>query len=260
MGIESLPHFLYQYTSLDNLEKILESRTLRFSRLDKVNDPEEAAASDLPFAASSVFVSCWSSDETESIPMWSMYGRDFQGVRFRLPANMFLGRQTPMVLEKGGAITIVDTEWTISRAEPAMRTTGRSIIGPNKIYYSDDPTFRNKQIVRRLDGRADFYPYDLGMVKGTYWAYEEEWRFKIAALPFEMQFPDDRFFNDVTLDLSKYPVLDDYLSVPLDPSALDELEVTIGSKADDKVVQAVESVLSVNAPSATIVRSNVPIR
>jgi hypothetical protein len=93
MGIAELPTELYQYTSIDSLDKILESSTLRFSRLDKVNDPEEAIASDLPFASSSVFVSCWSSEEKESIPMWSMYGSRFGGVRIRLPTNMFTGRR-----------------------------------------------------------------------------------------------------------------------------------------------------------------------
>src|SRR4051794_29390495 len=89
MGIEELPSTLYHYTSVDNLKNILQSCTLRFSRLDNVNDPEEAIASDLPFASSSVFVSCWSSAEAESIPMWSMYGQSFCGIRLRLPANMF---------------------------------------------------------------------------------------------------------------------------------------------------------------------------
>lgn len=60
MGIEELPSVLYQYTSIESLGKILASRTLRFSHLDTVNDPEEAMASDVPLAAGSVFVSCWS--------------------------------------------------------------------------------------------------------------------------------------------------------------------------------------------------------
>src|ERR1700720_300368 len=80
MGIAELPTELYQYTSIDSLDKIVQSKTLRFSRLDKVNDPEEAVASDLAFASSSIFVSCWSSEKKESIPMWSMYGSSFGGV------------------------------------------------------------------------------------------------------------------------------------------------------------------------------------
>jgi len=157
LGIEELPSSLYQYTSVGSLEEILQSRTLRFSRLDKVNDPQEATASDLPFASSSIFVSCWTSEEAESIPMWSMYGETLRGVRVRLPANMFAGRRTAMVYEKGGAVTIVDAKWTIERAAPAMETTGCGIIGPNKVYYSDDPAFRTKRLIYRHNGRAHFH-------------------------------------------------------------------------------------------------------
>ncbi len=260
MGIGELPSVLYQYTSVGSLEKILTSRTLRFSRLDTVNDPEEARASDVPLAASSVFVSCWSGTEAEQIPMWSMYGQNFEGVRIRLPANMFIGRKEPMVFDKGGAMLTVDSWYSITRKSPAMSTNSCAIIGPNKVYYTDDLTYRNRKLVYRQAGTAHLYPYDLGMVKGTHWSYEQEWRFKIAALAFEAQFPDDEYFNKVTLDLAAYPVEAAALFIPLDLSALDELEVTLGPKADDAAVKVVERILERHAPKATLARSQVRIR
>jgi hypothetical protein len=65
MRIEQLPSALHQYTTVESLRNILASRSLRFSRLDTVNDPEEATAPDVPMASSSVFVSCWSGTEAE---------------------------------------------------------------------------------------------------------------------------------------------------------------------------------------------------
>lgn len=260
MGIEELPSVLYQYTSVESLERILASHTLRFSRLDTVNDPEEATASDVPFASSSVFVSCWSGTEAEQIPMWSMYGHNFGGVRIRLPTNMFAGREESIIFEKGGALLTVDSWYSIGRKPPAMVTTGRSIIGPNKVYYSDDPAFRNRKLVYRQGGTAHFYPYDLGMVKGTHWTYEQEWRFKIAALGFEAEFPDDEYFNEVTLNLADYPVEAAALFIPLDPSVFDELEVTLGPKVDRAAANRVERVLAAHATKATLVRSTVHIR
>jgi len=260
MGINELPSVLYQYTSVESLEKILSSRTLRFSRLDTVNDPEEATASDVPKASTSIFVSCWSSNEIEQIPMWSMYGQNFCGVRMRLPANMFKGRHEPIIFDKGGAITTVDESYTIVRKAPAMQTTGRAIIGPNKIYYNDDPAYRARKLVHRRGGVANYYPYDIGMVKGADWSHEEEWRFRIAALSFETQFPDDTYLNEVTLDFEEYPVETQALFVPLDESALDELEITIGPKADGTVVVDVGNMLSKFAPRADLVRSQIRIR
>jgi hypothetical protein len=260
MGIEELPSALYQYTSLDSLRNILASRTLRFARLDTVNDPEEAMASDVALAASSVFVSCWSGAEAEQIPMWSMYGQNFSGVRLRLPSNMFVGRKEPMIFEKGGALITAESPHSINRKSPAMSTNSCAIIGPNKIYYSDDPAYRIRPLVYRHAGTAHFYPYDLGMVKGTLWSYEQEWRFKIAALNFEAQFPDDEYFNKVTLDLEKYPVEARDLFIPLAPSAINELEVMIGPKADSATCREVERILAEHAPSAKLTRSRIQIR
>lgn len=260
MGIEKLPGALYQYTSIDSLEKIITTRSVRFSRLDTVNDSEEAAASDVPFAASSVFVSCWSVDEREHIPMWSMYGRSFAGVRLRLPSNMFTGRRRAMVFEKGGAHSTFEGKYEILRQAPASHTTGRSIVGPNKIWYSDDADYRNRRLVHRRGNAAHFFPYDLGMVKNTNWTYEQEWRFKISALPFEAQFPNDAYFNEVTIDFAAYPVLTPALFIPIDPSSLDEAEIMIGSKVDADGRRRVERLIAEHAPNADFAVSKLAIR
>ena len=133
-------------------------------------------------------------------------------------------------------------------------------IGPNKVYYSDDPIYRNRKLVYRHTGAADYYPHDLGMVKGTHWSYEHEWRFKIAALAFETQMPDDNYLDKVTLDFMSYPIETSALFIPLEPSALDELEVTVGPKTDNATVKAVERILTVYAPHAKLVRSHVRVR
>ncbi len=260
MGIEELPSVLYQYTSAGSLEKILASRTLRFSRLDTVNDPEEATALDVALASSSVFVSCWSATESEQLPMWSMYGQNLCGVRIGLPTNMFCGRKEPVIFEKGGALLTVDSWHSITRKSPAMDTNSCAIIGPNKVYYSNDPAYRNRRLVYRHSGTAYFCPYDLGMVKGTHWSYEQEWRFKIAALNFGAQFPDDDYFNKVTLDFAAFPVEPEALFIPLDPSSLDQLSVTLGPKADDAVAKKVKRILAEHAPKATLIPSQIRIR
>lgn len=260
MGIQELPNVLYQYTSVESFEKILSTRTMRFSRLDSVNDPEEATAADVPAASSTVFVSCWSNSATEQIPMWSMYGQGLAGVRIRLPSDMFGGRNEARVFEKGGALSTIDSWYAVERLSPAASTRGCAIIGPNMIYYSDDPAFRNRKLVHRQAGLAHVYPYDLGMVKNTHWSYEQEWRFKVSAFPFEASYPDDRYFNEVTLNLEAYPVVTQALFLPLDPSALDELEVVVGPKADAATHNDVERLLATYVPKATLVRSQIRIR
>ena len=260
MGIEELPSALYQYTTIESLEKILSTQTLRFSRLDTVNDPEEATAADVPLASSSVFVSCWSSTSLEQIPMWSMYGDASRGVRIKMPSNMFTGRQNPTVFEKGGAFITMDSWYTLERRLPAMTSKSCSIIGPNKIYYSNDPNYRNCQMVYRENGNANLYGYDLGMVKSTHWDYEEEWRFKIAAFQFECAYPDNAYFNRVMLNLEEFPIQSDSLFIPLDSSSLSELEVTLGPRADENAAHEVEAILAKYSPEANLVRSAIRMR
>ncbi|MFN3668120.1 MAG: DUF2971 domain-containing protein [Brevundimonas sp.] len=260
LQVRALPKRLCQFTTIDSLQKILSTRTMRFSRLDRVNDPEEATAEDLPQAASSVFVSCWTGPDIEPIPMWSMYGDQMCGVRLSLPTNMFQGRDKPGVFEQGGAISTIEGWFTIERPFPAASAQGRMVIGPNKVFYSDDPAYRRPRMIQRRGGRAHVFPYDLGMVKGTEWAYEEEWRFKIALLTSAIDYPDDDYFNNVTLDLNAYPVTTEALFLSLDPSALDELEVTLGPKADQAAFDRVTEILADTAPNATLSRSRLNVR
>lgn len=71
----------------------------------------------------------------------------------------------------------------------------------------------------------------------------------------------DREMSIVSLQcVSRYPILTDYLLIPLDPSVFDEMEVMTGPKTEDMEVEAVQSILSANAPSAAIVPSNISIR
>jgi len=260
LGIEQLPSKLHRYTSFASLEKTLCSTKLRFSRLDQMNDPEEAIAVDLHLASSSIFASCWTNADSESIPMWSMYGDNFNGVRITLPSNMFAGRHEPTIYEEGGALTIVDGSWSIRRPPPAMSTVTSAIIGPNKVFYSDDMKYRKRKMLYREGGRVNYVPYDLGMVKTLQWSYEQEWRFKIAALSFESNFPNDAYFNGVTANLADFPVIDEHLLVPLDRDAISQIEVISGPKMNKKDIANLEKLLADHAPKAKLTESQIRIR
>jgi len=114
LGIWPLPRFLYHYTSIETLEKILSTRKLRFNRLDRVNDGDDGSTRDLPKSASTQFVSCWTSQTEESVPLWSMY-TDFRGVRIGLPVDMFAGRPCPELFQEGGYLTRLQEMVTIER-------------------------------------------------------------------------------------------------------------------------------------------------
>ena len=81
---------IHQYTSIDSLALILKNKTIRFKRLDKMDDIEEAALSNAGIHLGGfMFVSCWTYNENESIPLWRMYTPTTKGVRISLDKDMF---------------------------------------------------------------------------------------------------------------------------------------------------------------------------
>ena len=57
--------YIYHYTTIDTLSLILKNKTLRFNRLDKVDDLREYEALNKHNLAQYVFVSCWTYKEEE---------------------------------------------------------------------------------------------------------------------------------------------------------------------------------------------------
>ena len=63
---------------------ILKNKTLAFNSLQNVDDLEECESKDIQQIGKICYVSCWTDDASESIPMWKMYTPNMQGVRIKL--------------------------------------------------------------------------------------------------------------------------------------------------------------------------------
>ncbi|MEA3318920.1 MAG: DUF2971 domain-containing protein [Bacillota bacterium] len=259
MQIYELPKYLYHYTSIETVALILKYNTLRFSRLDKVNDLNEASSLNLPLANTAVFTSSWTSHSDESIPMWRMYTKDMDGVRIKLPVNMFKGRKVPIVFDKGGSRIILEDFVSIERLNFPFGYKLRGLQGPNKVFYSDDEKYLNSTVLSKENGSIRVNLYDLGMFKQKCWEYEQEWRFKILAFPDEVYLPDDELTKDM-LDLKKYPVKNTFIDVPLESNIFNEAEFTLGPKTTEAQFLLIESLVEKYSPQATINRSNLQIR
>jgi Protein of unknown function (DUF2971) len=260
MGITGLPDFLYHYTSIETLALVLANRTLRFTRLDGVNDPEEASSIDLPKASTLVFASCWTSQPKESLPMWRMYTPNLQGVRIKLPNNPFAGRHTPTIFEKGGTMQRISGQIKIHRENNGTGIVSGFVNGPNKIYYTDDPAYRNSPCLHDEGDRWSIQLHDLGMVKNTHWAFEEEWRFKVLATFTEAILQQPSPLSHPALDLVRYPVKEIAVFVPLDETSFDHLEVVLGPCASSGQEVIVRTMLEKYAPNATLKRSEINVR
>ena len=89
---------IYHYTSIETLALILQNKTLRFNNAKFVDDPNEAITKDYGSVQDYVFISCWSNESTESIPLWKIYGNNCHGVRLESDTKYihFEGEETPL--------------------------------------------------------------------------------------------------------------------------------------------------------------------
>lgn len=216
------PKYLFHYTSVENLCLILKNRSIKFNRLDKVNDPDEGLTKFFPDSKSFTYVSCWTSEERESLPLWNMYSADMKGVRIRLLINMFKGRRNPEYETTGFPIIFVDQSIRVKRKSFGYSSL---LIGPSKVEYLKNPLNTNDCFVENEDHTVDTELLHLGLTKHDYWKFEKEWRYKIIGMPFEGKWMKDDYSKFFEVPISEH------LDLYLDETVFSEMIVQLGPKA-----------------------------
>lgn len=197
-----MPDVLYHYTSLDSLALILSNRTIRFARLDTLDDPQEQRLSDARNLARTRFVSCWTACAEESIPMWREYAGADCGVRVELPVDPFARyRWTPEDIERVTGLpckdssngelafpeAIVPFEELWDRGLYVLESAGKTDI-LHKVEYTDD---RERLFPKTLsladDGALSINHGEIGLRKASPWAYQDEWRYILSIMPLDMK-------------------------------------------------------------------------
>lgn len=252
---------IHHYTSINTLALILKHKTIRFNRLDKVDDISEAQAYGNYDLAKYLFVTCWTDSELESIPLWHMYTNEMAGVRISLQRALFNYRP----LQPNPKWRMI-TEGEILSPIPLERLfTNEYLILPSflardqfesKVQYVDDvqEIYRAAVDLQLLaGGRAKLKierTKDLAVFKNKVWAFQQELRFVLLilpAIPIPEQGPAD---GNYTAELSNH-VLNSilngigsnirYFDVDIDPEVLDNMVVTLGplcTEGDRLIVQA----------------------
>jgi len=243
--MDVFPEYLFHYTSLEKFCLILRSKSIRFTRLDRVNDPDEAFTKNFPRAKFFVFVSCWAlaEENEESLPLWNMYSSNMKGVRIRLPINMFKGRRYPEKETTGSPIINVDGNVNIKRERFNYSSM---IIGPSRVEYKEDTLNTNSCFTEHDDNTITVELLHLGLSKRNYWNFENEWRYRIIGMPFEGRWKKedyDQFLLDPCIE---------YIDIPLDFSVLSELIVQLGPNAGLAESIMVELLLKEFAPNAKL--------
>ena len=186
--------YLYRYTTLENLAATLKYHTIRLNPLDKMDDLQEQKTKDIKNIGRFIFISSWTAEEKEDIPMWKLYTNMQSGVRIRLPKNPFkrqgtnakeLSAVTGMPLTND-SVEKTDTFLDISKLFKMNVNSAQAFGGDilQEVIYTDDKELLEPQIFYEKGTEKILETGKLGKHKNTYWSFQKEWRYMITFVRF----------------------------------------------------------------------------
>jgi hypothetical protein len=187
--------FIYHYTEINKLALILKNKTIRFNRLDRVNDLTEARIEKGIDFGKLFFVSCWTHQDEESIPLWHMYTNRMAGVRVALPRNPF--RKRPFVppeswgpkLTTGPILSPIDFADAFTDEYFILTSfLNQDHLGGPVRYVDDVQTVYKDAVNISWPSNSQFEIkikklLDLPRLKAECWSFEREFRFVLCILP-----------------------------------------------------------------------------
>ena len=271
---------IHHYTNIDTLALILKNQTLRFNRLDKVDDPEESN-----FYSQGVnlgpytFVSCWTESREESIPMWKMYTSGCRGVRITVPRDNLFRTYSYDGFKHNGLTSVSLGGTFLSLFPPEVQFQQDKYMPPflttdydacnfyRKVQYVDNVQILSKDVIQisELDergrGSISIAYQKVGSYKHKRWAFQDESRFVLNMLPGNptSKFNTSEFDREQTRFIQSFMQNKDlgftYYDMNLNPDVIDDITITLSPFATDSQRTIVEALCHKYAPHATIEES-----
>ncbi len=266
---------IHHYTDINTLSLILKYKTIRFNRLDRVDDITEEDAFKILKLAPFFFVSCWTFDKNESIPQWHMYTKDMAGVRISFPKKLF--NYLPLIVpakykasQSGHIISPIPFEKMFTDTYMVLPSFLDENHFSRKVEYLEDYEKRkNKAINVKIDSKGVFTgqihdPSGIAAMKGTDWSFQKEFRFVLFILPSLPLPPNGPFAKEFAEAIPGFiaqrlyngegPEID-YFDIAINPEVLNKIKITVGPLCTEGDIFIVESLLSKFALGGSIVRS-----
>lgn len=254
---------IYHYTTLGTLALILKSKAIRFNRLDNMDDLQEGSVKSNGMRLGQyVFVSCWTEDEKEAIPMWHLYTKKGCGVRLSMDCDMFpdyegtsvkLGDLTLSL--KGKSKIPIDN---IANMEYFVAPAFMNNSFYRKVVYVDDVS-EMVQSAYKNDGLGiTLRTGDIGTYKNRIWQFQNESRFVINIFPWTNGHFDvsanHRGFHPVDLQTNAELPIKEY-DLPLKENVFEELEITMSPDFSYANEILLNSLVKEYAPKALVKES-----
>ena len=240
--------FLYHYTSIDILALILKNHTIRLNPLNKLDDLQEQKTADIENLGKFVFVSSWTSDEEESIPMWKMYTNPLSGVRIKLHKNPFVTKGTFLkdIIAKTGMTadpnqpemvkTFLDLSELMSKGYYSPQAWDGEIL--KEIQYTDNQSLLEPKVSETTDNNIKIAIGKLGIYKSKYWEFQKEWRYIMSFIPLDFKGGPERISQSINLTAQKLLLGIEnppftYYDLTIDSESYRKMEITCSPKITD---------------------------
>lgn len=276
---------IYHYTSIETLEKILASKKIRFNNLNDVDDKRESELFLKKSLAQFIFVSCWTKESKENIPLWELYTAG-NGVRIGLPDYPWRKIDcTKWELPKGFNVVLSPNERYISPFDfkdifgdhhiimmPYAKPLPNTCFEKEVIYLPLKDLKNKYEEVYKITKEGDRFeisikPLEFGLYKIDDWDFQKEYRFVLWIFPItkKIDFSDIHFYESIVQDMYRHieleipsPMKDFYL--PIEPSIFEKMQIMAGPRCTSGDIQRIENILKENHIDIKIAKSGVRIR
>lgn len=260
---------LYHYTTIDTLALILKNRTIRFNRLDKVDDLEEKVVSCGVNLGQYIFASCWTKDAEESIPLWKMYAGVTNGIRIALDEDMFqeyyihdLTLNSGLYTD-GSIVSLIpqkDLEAKDYMIMPVYKDS-KSDFFYRDIEYVDDVQKKTSDLFKDTGNGVNINFGKVGRYKNMRWAFQKESRFVLNVFPFNpLHIPAEmmNLVGNITANCYKEnkQLPFDYYDMKLQDSVVDNIEITLSPSMSESKRIIVEALCKMYTKNGFVRESN----
>ncbi len=265
--------YLYHYTNIETLALILSNKTIRFNSLNNTDDLQEQETADIKNIGQFFYISSWTDDSTESIPMWNMYASLNLGVRIRLRKNPFKIydnsvesiKETiniPIKYSSNNALvkTLIPFSEMFNKGFYTTQALTKDILF--KVEYTDDKEKLYPHILEQQETSVSLAFGELGRYKNLHWKFQNEWRYMLTILPFNLtQLNTTNMLNNLSLIASKLILGTEKQPFPhydmkLSEESFSEMQITLSPRisAGNRII--VKSLIEKYNPSAELKESS----
>lgn len=238
--------YLYHYTSIETLALILKNRTIRLNSLDRLDDLQEQQTADIKNIGQFCYISSWTNDPTESIPMWNMYASLNLGVRIKLRKNPFKTYENtaaaissvlnaPVDDNSNGTLfqSFIPLTEMFSNGFISVQALNQNLL--HEVEYTDDKEKLYPHVLTQDEEHFTLSLGKLGKYKNLHWSFQNEWRYILIILPLNMNQSIEKsakdfqmLGNNMKLGLAKQPF--PYYDMYISDEAFKDMEVTLSPR------------------------------